>query len=36
MKKTRSYHDTDQGWPTYKDCKAAALPEILGKVKLNV
>jgi len=36
MKKIRSYPDTDQGWLNYKDCRAAALPEILGKIKLNI
>jgi hypothetical protein len=35
-KKKKNYYGIDQGWPTYKYCKAAALPQILGKVKLNV
>jgi len=32
MKKVRSYHGPDQGWLTYEECRAAALPEILGRV----
>jgi hypothetical protein len=36
MKEMRSYHDADLGWLAYKDCSAAALPEILGKIKLNI
>jgi hypothetical protein len=36
MEKITSYHDTDQGWLAHKGCRVAVLPEILGKIKLNI